>query len=200
MVEGPKSAVFTTVRARDGELFHLDLHLERLARHASVLGIKIPDYKIPEGLNGLIKIQVDSNGIQFNTKEFYQEIHMDAEGITVPAPRWSRKFRGTKHGDWTTYREITSDILQQGFDVALLVHDFCIVDGDRVMPLVVDEDGTVWILSNNQYKNKILQIKSFDICNSLSGLLLKNIILFYNNEKNRRNIFFNDSVEHILFF
>ncbi len=64
----------------------------------------------------------------------------------------------------------------------------------------LNEDGTVWILSNNQYKNKILQIKSFDICNSLSGLLLKNIILFYNNEKNRRNIFFNDSVEHILFF
>ncbi|MDA9674898.1 site-specific DNA-methyltransferase [Pelagibacteraceae bacterium] len=64
----------------------------------------------------------------------------------------------------------------------------------------LNEDGTVWILSNNQYKNKILQIKSFDICNSLSGLLLKNIILFYNNEKNRKNIFFNDSVEHILFF
>ena len=64
----------------------------------------------------------------------------------------------------------------------------------------LNEDGTVWILSNNQYKNKILQIKSFYICNSLSGLLLKNIILFYNNKKNRRNIFFNDSIEHILFF
>ena len=64
----------------------------------------------------------------------------------------------------------------------------------------LNEDGTVWILSNNQYKNKILQIKSFYICNSLRGLLLKNIILFYNNKKNRRNIFFNDSIEHILFF
>ena len=49
MVIGPKSAVFTTVRARDGKLFHLDLHLQRLARHAAVLGIEVPDIEIPEG-------------------------------------------------------------------------------------------------------------------------------------------------------
>ena len=163
MMEGPKSAVFTTVRAREGELFHLDLHLERLARHASVLGIEIPDHKIPDGLNGLIKIQVDSNGIQFEAKDFYQEIHMDAEGITVPAPRWSRKVMGTKHGDWSAYRKITSDVLQRGFDVALLVHDYCIVDGDRVMPLVLDEDGTVWI-SDSKYGG--IDSVTFDVCKS----------------------------------
>ena len=29
--------------------------------------------------------------------------------------------------------------------MALLVHEFCIVDGDRIMPLVLDDDGVVWI-------------------------------------------------------
>ena len=161
MMEGPKSAVFTTVRAREGELFHLDLHLERLARHASVLGIEIPDFEIPEGLNGLVRIQVDSSGVRFTTKDFYQDIHMDAEGFTVPAPRWSRKIMGTKHGDWSAYREITSDVLQRGFDVALLVHDYCIIDGDRVMPLVLDEDGTVWI---SESKLGGIDSVTFDVC------------------------------------
>ena len=70
---------------------------------------------------------------------------MDAEGVTVPAPRWTRKVTGTKHGDWGAYRKITSDVFSKGADVALLVHEYCIVDGDRVMPLVLDEDGVVWI-------------------------------------------------------
>tara|TARA_B110000971_G_C19991248_1_gene492080 strand:+ start:1043 stop:1621 length:579 start_codon:yes stop_codon:yes gene_type:complete len=64
----------------------------------------------------------------------------------------------------------------------------------------LNETGTVWIFSNNQYKNKILKINSFEICRCLSGLLLKNIIIFYNKKKNKKNIFFQDNVEHILFF
>ena len=104
MMEGPKSSVFTTVRARDGVLFHLDLHVDRLKRHAEVLGINVPEIKIPEGLDGLVRITVDSSGVSFSSKPFYQEIHMEAEGISVPAPRWSRKIMGTKHGDWNAYR------------------------------------------------------------------------------------------------
>lgn len=161
MKEGPKSAVFTTVRAREGELFHLDLHLERLGRHASILGINIPEIEVPKGLNGLIRIQVDANGVEFKTKEFYQEIHMEAEGITVPAPRWSRKVMGTKHGDWSAYRDITSDVFRRGYDVALLVHDYCIIDGDRVMPLVLDEDGIVWISDS---KLGGIDSVTFDVC------------------------------------
>ena len=142
---GPKSAVFTTVRARKGELFHLDLHLERLAKHAKILGIEVPEVIIPSELEGLVRIEIHSNRVSFDVKPFYQEIHMEAEGVTVPAPRWSRKIMGTKHGDWNAYREITSEVLNKGADVALLVHEFCIIDGDRVMPLVLDEDGVVWI-------------------------------------------------------
>lgn len=162
-MEGPKSAVFTTVRARDGHLFHLDLHLNRLARHASVLGITVPDIDVPNGLEGLVRIQVDTNGVQFNTTPFYQEAHMDAEGITVPAPRWSRKVTGTKHGDWNPYREITSEVFKQGADVALLIHEFCIIDGDRVMPLVLDDDGVVWI---SDAKFGGVDSVTFEVCKS----------------------------------
>jgi len=148
-MEGPKSAVFTTVRARNGVLFHLDLHLERLSKHAEILGINISEFEIPPGLEGLIRIQVNENGVEFNTTPFYQEIHMEAEGITLPAPRWTRKINGTKHGDWGPYRDITSRVLTSGADVGLLVHEHCIIDGDRVMPLVLDEDGIVWISDSN---------------------------------------------------
>lgn len=161
MVIGPKSAVFTTVRARGGSLFHLDLHLQRLARHAAVLGIEVPEISIPEGLEGLIRIQIDNGGVSFHSKEFYQEIHMDAEGITVPAPRWSRKIMGTKHGDWDAYRQITSEVLNKGADVAILVHDYCVIDGDRVMPLILDNDGVVWISDS---KLGGVDSVTFDVC------------------------------------
>ena len=52
---------------------------------------------------------------------------------------------GTKHGDWDAYRDITSEVLNKGADVAILVHDYCVIDGDRVMPLILDDDGVVWI-------------------------------------------------------
>jgi len=161
MMVGPKSAVFTTVRAREGHLFHIDLHLSRLLRHAKILGIEIPEFDIPPGLEGLIKIQVDESGAEFNSKPFYQEIHMEAEGVTVPAPRWTRKVTGTKHGDWGAYRKITTDAFDKGADVALLVHDYCIVDGDRVMPLVLDQDGVVWI-SGPEFGG--VESVTFDVC------------------------------------
>ncbi|MBT4925093.1 MAG: hypothetical protein HON16_05020 [Euryarchaeota archaeon] len=158
---GPKSAVFTTVRARKGELFHLNLHLDRLAKHASVLGIKIPHIELPKNLEGLVKIQVDASGVTISAKPFYQEIHMEAEGISVPAPRWTRKVTGTKHGDWQPYRDITTRVFSKGADVGLLVHDFCIIDGDRVMPLVLDQDGVVWISDG---KLGGVSSVTFDVC------------------------------------
>ena len=158
---GPKSAVFTTVRARKGELFHLDLHLARLAKHAAVLGINIPELELPTDLEGLVKIQIDANGVTYNVKPFYQEVHMEAEGISVAAPRWTRKVTGTKHGDWQPYRDITADVFSKGADVGLLIHDFCIIDGDRVMPLVLDQDGVVWI---SDHKLGGVSSVTFDVC------------------------------------
>ena len=56
-----------------------------------------------------------------------------------------RKINGTKHGDWDAYRKITSEVFEKGADVGLLVHEYCIIDGDRVTPIVLDHDGVVWI-------------------------------------------------------
>ena len=158
---GPKSAVFTTVRARNGELFHLDLHLERLAKHAKILGIEVPEVIIPSELEGLVRIEIHPDRVSFDVKPFYQEIHMEAEGITVPAPRWTRKVTGTKHGDWQPYRKITQDVFAKGADVGLLVHDYCIIDGDRVMPLVLDDDGVVWVSDS---KLGGVSSVTFDVC------------------------------------
>tara|TARA_B100000035_G_scaffold313441_1_gene327136 strand:- start:213 stop:896 length:684 start_codon:yes stop_codon:yes gene_type:complete len=144
-MRSPKTAVFTTVRAKNGHLFHLDLHMERLAKHAEILGLEVPDIDIPENLEGLVRIEINSTGYIINVKKFYQEPHMDAEGITFPAPRWTRKVNGTKHGNWEPYQKITSEVFEKGADVGLLVHDYCIIDGDRVTPLVLDNDGVVWI-------------------------------------------------------
>tara|TARA_A100001234_G_scaffold221290_1_gene236718 strand:- start:1621 stop:2304 length:684 start_codon:yes stop_codon:yes gene_type:complete len=157
----PKSAVFTTVRAREGKLFHLDLHLERLAQHGKILSIEIPEIKIPDNLDGLVRIEINSGKVSFDVKPFYQEIHMEAEGITFPAPRWTRKVNGTKHGDWQPYREITEQVFSKGADVGLLIHDYCIIDGDRVMPLVLDENGVVWISDN---KLGGVSSVTFDVC------------------------------------
>ena len=55
----PQTAVFTTVRAKNGHLFHLDLHMERLAKHAEILGLEVPDIDIPENLDGLVKIEIN---------------------------------------------------------------------------------------------------------------------------------------------
>lgn len=64
----------------------------------------------------------------------------------------------------------------------------------------LNDNGTVWIITNCQYKDHIVTLKLFDICNEIHGLLLKNIILTYNHQKKNKYYFFNDNVEHILFF
>ncbi len=144
-MQGPKSAVFTTVRARGGHYFHLDFHRSRLRRHGEILGIEIPDFTMPEGLEGLVRITISDNKVDFHTIPFYQEIHMEAEGISRAAPRWTRKLTGLKHGDWDPYRQISKDVMANGADVALLIHEYCIADGDRAMPVILDHDGTVWV-------------------------------------------------------
>ncbi|MDP6870537.1 MAG: aminotransferase class IV [Candidatus Poseidoniaceae archaeon] len=158
---GPKSAVFTTVRARNGVVYHLENHLNRLKRHAITLGIKLPEISLPENLHGLVKIKIENNNVTFETKPFYQEIHMDAEGVSFKAPRWTRKITGTKHGDWEPYKQITNQVFEAGADVGLLIHEHCIIDGDRVMPIVLDEDGVVWISDS---KLGGVESVTFEIC------------------------------------
>jgi branched-subunit amino acid aminotransferase/4-amino-4-deoxychorismate lyase len=72
------------------------------------------------------------------------------EAITVEAPRWSPKVNGTKHGDWQPYLNAMNQADQAGTDLALLVHEYAIVDGDRATPMVFDEDSTVWVCGDTE--------------------------------------------------
>ena len=64
--------------------------------------------------------------------------------------RAGMRTNGTKHGDWQAYRKALTAAERVGCDAALLVHNFCIVDGDRATPLVLDEDGTVWMAHDDE--------------------------------------------------
>ena len=63
-MQGPKSAVFTTVRARNGHLFYLDKHLAKLKQHGEILGISIPEIIIPEGLEECWLAETDRMGLR----------------------------------------------------------------------------------------------------------------------------------------
>ncbi len=77
------------------------------------------------------------------------------DAITVPSPIWPPRIAGTKHGAWGAYIEARNYAEQKGADLALMVHDYSIVDGDRCTPLVLDEDGVVWV---SHAKNSVSSI------------------------------------------
>ena len=166
---GPRSEVFTTA-LWDGEFALADwhLHLARLTEHAKLLRIELPE-NMPQQLETLLQqerslkkttqshepkllvkikctqdgeLSVDSRSIDFQNEE--------VDAITVEAPRWSSKVNGTKHGDWQAYIDARHDAEKKGVDVALLVHDYAIVDADRALPVVLDEDGVAWVAAHNE--------------------------------------------------
>ena len=166
----PRDAVFTTL-AWDGTGFIADwnLHFARMQRHAARLRIQLPsnlqqqvakqidelnrdaaENNLARTPNGLLRIQCSSDGeIRVEARSFLlRDEEIDA--ITLPAPRWGKKINGTKHGAWQAYRDARATAEKKGVDLALLVHDYAIVDADRATPVLLDEDGTAWIASVNE--------------------------------------------------
>ena len=154
---GPRSEVFTTVLVRNnGSVADWSAHLNRLHEHAKRLRLSLPNDppEIAPPTNEtwqLARISCSSTElawvVNYRPVQFRDEA---IEAITVPAPRWNERTNGTKHGDWSAYTEAHELAEQAGFDAALLVHDYAIVDGDRGTPLVLDEDGTVWMASSSE--------------------------------------------------
>ncbi len=77
------------------------------------------------------------------------------DAITVPSPIWPPRVAGTKHGAWGAYIEARNYAEQKGADLALMVHEYSIVDGDRCTPLILDEDGVVWASHANSSVSSI---------------------------------------------
>jgi len=157
----PFKSVFTTLpwNGIDAVGF-LDLHLQRLSEHAQKLGIKVPadlrdrvlgllgdiqqisvGERVPAGL---VTVTLDrEGGLEVDSRENVQPTS-PVTAISLPAPRWNRPVQGTKHGAWSPYLEARERALAASADVALLVEDGAIIDGDRATPLLLDGDGTAW--------------------------------------------------------
>ena len=165
----PRDAVFTTA-LWDGAfaLADWELHLQRLSEHAKRLRLELPadltqqllDFFIHEERqhevisslepSRLVRIECFRTGkvsIEVRTLTFRNE---EIDAITLPAPRWSSKVNGTKHGDWKHYREAHEVAEKRGADLAFLVHDYAIVDADRAMPIVLDDDGVAWVAGQTE--------------------------------------------------
>tara|TARA_B110000858_G_C17797901_1_gene473517 strand:+ start:806 stop:1603 length:798 start_codon:yes stop_codon:yes gene_type:complete len=163
----PRDSVFTTV-TWDG-LHHvadLKAHLNRLSNHAIRLRMTLPENlenEIKKAFTdivslkngqlkqpiGLVKIVIDcteQSPVRLSERTITLR-NEEIEAITVPAPRWNRKVTGTKHGDWAPYHQARLKAGSEGSDLALLVHEFSIIDGDRASPILLDEGGLVWYSS-----------------------------------------------------
>jgi branched-subunit amino acid aminotransferase/4-amino-4-deoxychorismate lyase len=142
-MSNPLDEVFTTVKVLDGKACMLDLHLARLREHAQIIGLEMPELDLPLGKDGLLRITIGKT-VDFQLREA-PELHRDLRAISCPAPRWHDNLTGVKHGDWLPYTQARNLAEEAGADIALLIYQFHIVDGDRAMPIVLDEDGGVWI-------------------------------------------------------
>ena len=176
-VQSPRSSVFTTMRfSKSQGLFLFDSHLERMMRHAaklrideksinrdSVLGLLLESP--PELAEGLVRIECSSTSeLKISYRPFsIQNECIDA--ITIPSPIWPKRIAGTKHGAWTPYIEAKNHAARSGADLALLIHEFAIVDGDRCSPIIMDEDGVLW------YSNSSLSVESVMFESLRSSLL-----------------------------
>lgn len=149
-VRGPRDEVFTTaVVNSEGKLADAPAHLKRMKDHAKRLRIALPDEFPATGLEGkemgLVRLSYSS---QTGWKVQYRAFTVRNEAldaISTPAPRWNPKTNGCKHGDWAPYNDARAMAEKVGCDVALFVHEHALVDGDRGTPLLLDEDGTVWL-------------------------------------------------------
>lgn len=148
---GPRSAVFTTMLIDEqGHAADWPRHFARLQQHAKRLRIQLPNHPptvaSTESTRCLVRVGYTSGAddwlVEFRPITVRNE---SIDAITVEAPRWNTRTNGTKHGEWKPYLDARQAAERMGCDAALLVSDFSIVDGDRATPMVLDEDGTVWI-------------------------------------------------------
>lgn len=170
-VEGlrpPSSAVFTTLpwdNARRVRAPHL--HMARLRKHAEALGLSWPvdlatqlsralDILSPQGAKGeecnehgqppgLLKVELDEGGGVSLEGISTRQTSADVSAVSVTAPRFPLAVQGLKHAAWSSYHSAGEKARQTGAQIALLVHEGAVIDGDRASPMLLDADGVAWI-------------------------------------------------------
>jgi branched-subunit amino acid aminotransferase/4-amino-4-deoxychorismate lyase len=145
------ASVFTTLRWEGGRVAWLEEHLNRLRTHAKRLGIGWPgDFNerltstSPIGEGDLCQVKLTRAGqIELTLRQtHYSPSPLCA--ISHAAPRFTRKAQGTKHAAWSPYTDARTAAENAGADIALLVHDGAVVDGDRCTPIILDSDGVAY--------------------------------------------------------
>ncbi|MEC8978594.1 MAG: aminotransferase class IV [Candidatus Thermoplasmatota archaeon] len=159
--ERPGDSVFTTVAFRNSTVLAFSAHEKRLIQFAETarcppLSSDIFRQGIHQGLEetnletGLMRIRWSAEGKLSVDIRKNPMIRGPVSAISVPAPRWPRRFRGIKHGAWSAYVTAMENAERMGSDIALLIHDHCIVDGDRCTPILLDEDGVAYAPGEEQ--------------------------------------------------
>ena len=163
----PRSSVFTTMRfSQKRGLFLFGHHLARMLGHAAKLRIDESNINRealfdlllknpPQISEGLIRIECTKNSELSVAYRPFTIQNEAIDAITVPSPIWPPRVAGTKHGAWGAYIEARNYAEQKGADLALMVHEYSIVDGDRCTPLILDEDGVVWASHANSSVSSI---------------------------------------------
>ena len=109
----------------------------------------------PQISEGLVRIECTKNSELSVAYRPFTIQNEAIDAITVPSPIWPPRVAGTKHGAWGAYIEARNYAEQKGADLALMVHEYSIVDGDRCTPLILDEDGVVWVSHANSSVSSI---------------------------------------------
>ena len=145
------ASVFTTLRWKEGRVAWLERHLIRLRSHAERLGIDWPsDFQerlksTPvTGDGNLCRIRLSRNGqvdIFLSLSEYPPS---PFTALSQEAPRFDQRAQGTKHAAWSEYQQARKNANDGSADIALLVHDGAVVDGDRCTPILLDVDGVAF--------------------------------------------------------
>ena len=117
--------------------------------------LKLLQKNPPKVSEGLVRIECTKNSELSVAYRPFTIQNEAIDAITVPSPIWPPRVAGTKHGAWGAYIEARNYAEEKGADLALMVHDYSIVDGDRCTPLVMDEDGVVWVSHANSSVSSI---------------------------------------------
>ncbi len=64
----------------------------------------------------------------------------------------------------------------------------------------LSENGTFWILCKNSFEKKEMIFNAFEISEHFHKYYLKNIILFHSDSPKKKNLFFGENFDQILFF
>ena len=161
VTQGPRSSVFTTMRfSKRRGLFLIKHHIARMIEHAAQLKIDATAINLdsivqllqeipPEMEEGLLRIECTRSLQLRATYRSFSIQNENVDAVTLPSPVWPARIAGTKHGAWDAYIQARQQAEQMGADLALMVHEYSIVDGDRCSPLVLDEDGVIWASDSN---------------------------------------------------